>query len=663
MYSHSLPATGAAGRRWLSSLQYTALGLAVALSLTACNKDGDTGAPAQSGAPAQPAPGPQPVAYQPPQPEVLYRMVAPIALYPDKLVAQVLAASTYPDQLSAAESWLGANPGLKPAELARAVNDQPWDPSVKSLTQFPNVLEQMASNLPWTTALGKAYYNDPADVMNAVQVMRGRAYHAGTLKSSNRMQVRVAAPPANPGYTPAPGVMAPMVPPVIQAPPQFIEIAPTAVDTVYVPQYDPTVVYGAPMPLYTSYSYAVAPPLAVGLLGFGTAIVVSEPAWHRPWGWHSWGMHWGEPGRRWHAGEPPPPPMARPAVVYNNTTYVSRSTTVVNNTINVGQPRPMPAANVQPQPFAPHPGALGAAAVGGAALAAGALAQRPQPQPFPPHGGPGQWQQQPPAGQPPHMAGMAPQAGPFRPPWQAGTQAPLGFAQQPSAPPGPDHAPAAEALAARQSGRNTVPLPRPQAQVQAQVQAAPVAPPQNTAAQNAPRPWMTPRDQAHMRNQAQPQPQPQLQPLSPQLSMQQRAQEQARQQQAVMAQQRAQEQARQQQAVMAQQRAQEQARQQQAAMAQQRAQEQARQQQAAMAQQRAQEQARQQQAAMAQQRAQEQARQQQMWQRQEMAQRQEMQRAQQFQQQQQQMAAARARESRPPERSGGAPGQHDGHWR
>ncbi|MBS0391761.1 MAG: DUF3300 domain-containing protein [Proteobacteria bacterium] len=627
MSSHTLPAAGAAGRRWLSGLQYTALGLAVALSLAACNKDGDNGAVAQLGAPASPAPEPQPVAYQPPAPEVLYRMVAPIALYPDKLVAQILAASTYPDQVSAAESWLGQNPGLKPAELALAANDQPWDPAVKSLTQFPNVLEQMASNLPWTTALGKAYYNDPADVMNAIQVMRGRAYEAGALKSSKRMQVRVAAPPANPDYVPAPGVAAPVVAPVIQAPPQFIEIAPSAVDTVYVPQYDPAVVYGAPLPLYTGYSYAVAPPLAVGLLGFGTAIVVAEPVWnrpwHRPWGWNSWGMHWGEPGRRWHAGEPPPPPMARPAVVYNNTTYVSRSTTVVNHTIHVGQPRPMPAVNAQPQPFGPHPGALGAAAVGGAALAAGALAQRPQP-PVP-HGGPGPWQQQPPAGQPPHLAGLVP-PGQFRQPWQGGLQPGAGFAQRPSAPPGQGHAPAAESWSARQAGRNGVPQP--------QAQTAPVPPPQGAAAAHAPRPWMAQREQERMRVQAQPQ---------ALLPAQQRAQEQAHPQQAVMAQQRAQDQARQQQAVMAQQRMQEQARQQQMAMAQQRSQEQARQQQAAMAQQRAQQQM-------------------QMQQRQEMAQRQEMQRAQQFQQQQQQMAAARAREARPPER-GGVPGQHEGRWR
>jgi hypothetical protein len=92
----------------------------------------------------------------------------------------------------------GANPGLQRTALSNAVNAQNWDPSVKSLTQFPNVLEQMASNLPWTTALGKAYYNDPSDVMNAIQVMRNRAYKAGTLKTSSQLKVNL--PPRQPPW-------------------------------------------------------------------------------------------------------------------------------------------------------------------------------------------------------------------------------------------------------------------------------------------------------------------------------------------------------------------------------------------------------------------------------------------------------------------------------
>ena len=97
----------------------------------------------------------------------------------------VRIASTSPARLGA--------PGLQRTALSNAVNAQNWDPSVKSLTQFPNVLEQMASNLPWTTALGKAYYNDPSDVMNAIQVMRNRAYKAGTLKTSSQLKVNLAS--------------------------------------------------------------------------------------------------------------------------------------------------------------------------------------------------------------------------------------------------------------------------------------------------------------------------------------------------------------------------------------------------------------------------------------------------------------------------------------
>ncbi|WP_182343138.1 DUF3300 domain-containing protein [Comamonas koreensis] len=135
--------------------------LAAALALAGCNDDGDAHKAASASAEnaaANPAPAAQPAevqaAYTPPSADILYQMVAPIALYPDKLVAQILAGSTYPDQVSAAEAWLAQNPGLKAGALSNAAHTQPWDPSIKSLTLFPNVLGQMASNLPWTTALG-----------------------------------------------------------------------------------------------------------------------------------------------------------------------------------------------------------------------------------------------------------------------------------------------------------------------------------------------------------------------------------------------------------------------------------------------------------------------------------------------------------------------------
>jgi Protein of unknown function (DUF3300) len=172
--------------QFLSSLLSTVLILAP-LSLEACNKS-DTGqveaqatsqGQSTSPPPAQPGQSQQqsapPTTEATPTADELYQMVAPIALFPDNLVAQVLAASTYPDQISAANIWLKQNPNLKGDQLAQEVDKQPWDVSVKGLTQFADVLNQMASNLAWTSALGDAYVNVPQDVMNAVQVMRQRA--------------------------------------------------------------------------------------------------------------------------------------------------------------------------------------------------------------------------------------------------------------------------------------------------------------------------------------------------------------------------------------------------------------------------------------------------------------------------------------------------------
>lgn len=390
------------------------IALAAAMALSACNdKDSpikaDSTPPALAPAATPDAAQPQPVAYVPPDADALYRMVAPIALYPDKLVAQILAGATYPDQISAAETWLGQNPGLQRTALSNAVNAQNWDPSVKSLTQFPNVLEQMASNLPWTTALGRAYYNDPSAVMNAIQAMRNRAYKAGTLKTSGQLKVNLASTPAAVAYTPG-AVVTPLPDPVIEPPEQFIEISPAQVDTVYVPQYNPAAVYGQPLPVYGGYRYVEVPPPApvvgvpvmAGLLGFGAAIVLAESRDRHPsWGWNAWNMRWGDPERPWRHGERPPPPQARPAVVYNNTTYISQSRTVVQNihrTDNTyinnihenaagerrgpsGQPQ---AAGVFAAPGTMAAGAAASAAVGAAAVAASghALNQR-QPAPSP----------------------------------------------------------------------------------------------------------------------------------------------------------------------------------------------------------------------------------------------------------------------------------------
>src|SRR5580704_17449207 len=112
-------------------------------------------------------------------PDQLQQLVAPIALYPDSLVAQILAASTFPEQVVEADRWLQAHPGVKGDALGQAIDPQPWDPSVKALTGFPSVLGNMDKNLAWTSSLGDAFYNQQQDVMDAVQVMRQRAQDSG----------------------------------------------------------------------------------------------------------------------------------------------------------------------------------------------------------------------------------------------------------------------------------------------------------------------------------------------------------------------------------------------------------------------------------------------------------------------------------------------------
>src|ERR1700759_4453712 len=130
-----------------------------------------------------------PVQAAPRMPEQLQQLVAPIALYPDALVAQILAAATYPDQVVEADRWMEQNPGLQGQQLGQEVDQQPWDPSVKALTEFPSVLANMDKNLSWTSSLGDAYVNQQQDVMNAVQVMRDRAQKAGNLKTTPEQKV------------------------------------------------------------------------------------------------------------------------------------------------------------------------------------------------------------------------------------------------------------------------------------------------------------------------------------------------------------------------------------------------------------------------------------------------------------------------------------------
>ena len=205
----------------------------------------------QSATPTQDAPqtspvagavAPQPPAAAPMTADQLDALVAPIALYPDALVAQVLGAATFPDQVAFADDWLAQNKNLTGTALTQAVNQQTWDTSVKALTQFPSVLDDLAKNLAWTSSLGQAFDNQQADVMAAVQTMRAKAQAAGNLKSTSQIQV-------------------------VQQSPQTIVIQPANPDVVYVPQYNPTVVYGATyaVPYYHPRWFAAGLSFGVGI--------------------------------------------------------------------------------------------------------------------------------------------------------------------------------------------------------------------------------------------------------------------------------------------------------------------------------------------------------------------------------------------------------------
>jgi Protein of unknown function (DUF3300) len=275
------------------------------LGLDACKKKEEAQQAQQGQAPA--------TTYATPTADQLYQLVAPIALFPDNLVAIVLAASTYPDEITAAQQWLQQNSSLKGQPLMEAVNQQSWDVSVKGLTQFPDVLSQMASNLSWTSALGDAYFNIPQSVMNAVQVMRQRAQSAGNLKSTPQQNVTVQnLPPA--AEAPAPASSGEQQVTVVQPPAQTIVIQPAQPEVVYVPTYNPTVVYGEPVPAYPGYSTGAV--VATGLISFGLGMAVGAAMNNNGccgWGYNSWGAGWNNS-----------------TVVYNHNTYVSNSNTFVN---------------------------------------------------------------------------------------------------------------------------------------------------------------------------------------------------------------------------------------------------------------------------------------------------------------------------------------------
>jgi hypothetical protein len=245
-------------------------------------------------------------------PEQLQQLVAPIALYPDALIAQILPAATYPDQVVDAERWMVQHKDLTGDNLAKEVDKQSWDASVKALAQFPAVLANMNQNLAWTSELGDAYVNQQQDLTQAIQTMRERAKQAGNLQNTPQEKVSTKG--------------------------QTIVIQPAETNVVYVPQYDPWLVYGAPLAVFPGWYpypglFLAGPGIGFGL-GFGVGLFGGFG-----WGWHNWGFDWHRGGR----------------VVYNHNTYISHSRTIVNrNSFHSGRMNFNHAADSHGRGFGGH---------------------------------------------------------------------------------------------------------------------------------------------------------------------------------------------------------------------------------------------------------------------------------------------------------------------
>jgi hypothetical protein len=229
------------------------------------------------------------------KPEELDQIVAPIALYPDPLLAQIFMASTYPLEVVEAARFVKDNPSLKDDALAEALKKQTWDDSVKSLVTFPQVLSMMNEKLEWTQKLGDAFLAQQNEVMDAVQRLRQKAHDQGNLKSTQEQKVSVEpAPPPPAGAAPPPSSATSAQPapaPTVQTQQTIIKIEPANPQVVYVPTYNPTVVYGAwPYPAYPPYYYYppgyAAATFTTAALSFTAGVAVGAALWgHCSWGW------------------------------------------------------------------------------------------------------------------------------------------------------------------------------------------------------------------------------------------------------------------------------------------------------------------------------------------------------------------------------------------
>ena len=198
--------------------------------------------------------------------EELDQILAPIALYPDSLLAQILMASTYPIEVVQADRWVKANRNLPPDALNDVLDRQNWDPSVKALVPFPNILSMMSERIDWTQSVGDAFLAQEADVMDSIQRLRARAYAAGNLHSNQQLAVSRQG--------------------------SIIVIEPVNPQVVYVPAYNPVVIYGRwwypAYPPVVIYPYPPGAVIATGVIVFGVGIAVAS-AWNHGWGRWDWG--------------------------------------------------------------------------------------------------------------------------------------------------------------------------------------------------------------------------------------------------------------------------------------------------------------------------------------------------------------------------------------
>src|ERR1043166_8036008 len=200
-------------------------------------------------------------------PQELDSLVAPIALYSDQLLAQTLAASTYPLEVIQLKQWMDKNKNLTGKALADAVAKQPGDPGVQGLVAFPDVVQRMAGNIQWTTDLGNAFLAQQSDVMDAAQRMRAKAQGTGNLKTTAQSVVKTET---------------------VSSGKQVIEIQQANPDVVYVPSYDPAVVYGPAPVEYPYYPYTYPGYVPGTALMWGAGIALGAAAWG------AWGGHWGD---------------------------------------------------------------------------------------------------------------------------------------------------------------------------------------------------------------------------------------------------------------------------------------------------------------------------------------------------------------------------------